>query len=262
VKDISIVYGYKHDSFKDAHLDLGLTKEAYTDITQKWFLYSMKKSKQLGYKVVLYTDYPSPFEDFVDELNIRENYHTMFWDSYKFIALEERDDNFFSIDGDVVLKNPLPDFKDDVLVDFMSLDRYKLYRNGIPNVPSSVNTLKQFEDTNVQSIFPYFDTTQQVPIPTTGVLKFNNDKKRYKYLESWKNLYKLTKDNNINPKIATSVAAEYALGCLINKNKWSYRELSTLQEGRYNSPFYKHYMGKIKFKPGIVNFDLPNASLI
>jgi len=177
-------------------------------------------------------------------------------------ALEERDDNFFSIDGDVVLKNPLPDFKDDVLVDFMSLDRYKLYRNGIPNVPSSVNTLKQFEDTNVQSIFPYFDTTQQVPIPTTGVLKFNNDKKRYKYLESWKNLYKLTKDNNINPKIATSVAAEYALGCLINKNKWSYRELSTLQEGRYNSPFYKHYMGKIKFKPGIVNFDLPNASLI
>lgn len=261
--DVTLVYSYKFRSLKNAHIDLNLSETEHTKIVESWYKLSMLVAKKIGYRIALYTDcVDCSFIDLADEVIIKEDYHTLFWDSYKFIALEERDDNFILIDGDVILKQVFPDYKEDVIVDYMSRDRYKFYRLGLEAYPESKNTLQQFYSNNVIDIFPEFDNTETVLIPTTGVLKFNCDKKRYKYLESWKKLYKLTKDTNINPEVATSVAAEYALGCLINKNSWSFRELSHKIEGTYYSPIYKHYMGKIKFKPGIINFDSVNASLI
>lgn len=261
--DTTIVYSYKFQSLKNAHLDLGLTEDQYTTIVEKWYKLSMSVAKKLGYNIALYTDsLDSSFIDLADEVIFKEDYYTQFWDSYKFIALEERDDNFILVDGDVILKEPIPEFNYDVIVDYMSKDRYRFYRLGLESYPSSKNTLKQFYDNKVTNIFPEFDITEQVSIPTTGVLKFNCDKKRFKYLDSWKKLYNLTKDANINFEVATSVAAEYALGCLIDRNNWTFKELSSLSDDNYYSRYYKHYMGKVKFKPGVVNFDLRDASLI
>ena len=257
--DTTLVYSYRHMPYDGVEES---KKESFVPLMLKWYKLSMSVGRKLGYKIAIYCDNSIKdfFEEYADEVNYVESYFDSYWDSYKFIALENRSDNFILLDQDVILKKPIDEFNVKVVVDQMGRDRYKLYHYGDDTIKTP-KFLQKYESLGVKEIFPEFNYKDNPLIPTTGVLKFNCDKSRQDYLDVWKKLYKFTETNKINSTFATSIAAEFSLGCLIYNRQWSYKSLSIKDGLDFYSIYHTHYSGNKKFKPGIVNFDIKVKSL-
>ena len=256
--DTTLVYSYRHMPYE---LQESLEQD-FVSLMLKWYKLSMSVGKKLGYKIAIYCDKSCEgyFEQYADEVNYVDSYYDQYWDSYKFIALEDRSDNFILIDQDVILKKPIDEFDVKVVVDQMGRDRYKLYHYGDDRIKTP-KFLQRYESLGVKEIFPEFNYKDEPLIPTTGVLKFNCDKSRQDYLDVWKKLYTFTNSNGLDSGFATSIAAEFSLGCLIYNKQWSYKSLSIKDGLDFFSTYHTHYSGKKKFKPGIVNFEIKDKSL-
>ena len=259
----TLVYSYRYLPLRDVIVKGRFTEQEYVDIVLAWHKLSMSRGRELGYRIAVYCDFSdvSFFREYADEIHAYRNYYDMFWDSYKFIALENRTDNYILVDHDVVVKQLPFEYDEDVIFDFADTSRYSLYRKGAPEIENSENILQQYFDLGIVDVIPEW-TMEEIFIPCTGVLKINNPELRDLYLTRWKAIYDFTHKHNLPFGIATSVAAEFVLGCLINYHNFSYRSLSSPQVGGSVSDWHVHYAGSKKYKPNIVDFNLGRTSLI
>ena len=94
--------------------------EVNRTILTNYYILSIKSAKNLGYYTIMYcnSSIKDFWSDYVDEVNEVDNYeNSLLWDSFKIKVLEERDDEFCLIDGDVILHDRLPEFYNEVDID-------------------------------------------------------------------------------------------------------------------------------------------------
>lgn len=261
--DTTLVYSYRYLPLRDVLREGRFTEQEYIDIVLTWHKLSMSRGKDLGYKIAVYCDYTNIpfFTQYADEVHAYKGYYNNFWDSYKFIALEQRTDNYILVDHDVIVKKAPFNYDEDIVFDFADYSRYSLYKKGIPGVTLSKNILQQYSDLGISDIIPEW-TSKEILIPCTGVVKINNSRLKQLYLSRWKAIYDFTAQHNLPFGIATSIAAEFVLGCLINYHNFSYKSLSNTQVGGPVSDWHVHYAGSKKYKPNIADFNYSKTSLI
>lgn len=207
-----------------------------------YYYESIKQAKNLGYYTIIYCDQASVkyFDGLIDEIVVREGYNnSKLWDCLKIKVLEERNDDFCLIDGDLILNQRLPDYNADVL-----FERYETINWSWGYEP----TIKFLTDKNVLSIIPEWKS-ERIPVMNVGLLSFRNDDLKKKYVESWNKLNLLINDNidKIEIHHGTMVTTQYLLTLLSKNYKIHYNENA-------NNELYNHYAGKIKFEKPIYSY--------
>jgi hypothetical protein len=206
-----------------------------------FYKFSITKAKKLGYYTIIYTnqtclDY---FVNLVDEVIITETYeNSPFFDSFKFKVLEERNDDFYLIDGDLLLENKLPIYDVDVTFDAYETKHYK-ETYGEPII--ELLKLGYIDDPSVK-----FDPAP-IKVFNCGLLRIKDQILKYEYIKQWKAINQFVikhKNNMVHDQ--TAVAAQYLLTYLVSDTKHSYRPISGFL-GRKNQ-YYRHYHGNSKYK--------------
>jgi len=229
---------------------VGNKTEERKRILINYYIISITNAKKLGYYCVMYTDSFSAkyFENLVDEIHIYDNYeNSVQWDCYKIKVLEDRNDDFCLIDGDVILKNKLPEFTTDVVFDTYEVANWKIEYEPVIN---------QFTKLGIGEVLEEWDDTKK-NVFSCGILYFKDDKYKKLYVQQWKKynnfLNEKLKNNVIDVDIATMVGGQYLVTLIANYNKLTTSHLTTLlgQDGMY----YKHHCGIIKYDRPIVPKD-------
>jgi hypothetical protein len=206
-----------------------------------FYKFSISKAKKLGYYTIIYTnkaceDY---FVNLVDEIIFLEKYEdSFFFDSFKFKVLEERTDDYYLIDGDVILESKLPIYDEDVTFDAYETNHFKdVYGDAISELLEL--------DTNNQ--LPIKITTDIIKVINCGVLRITNTRLKEEYVKCWKQFNKLVKNHKIKyVNQQTAVSAQYLLTVLVDQMKCTYKPISVFL-GRKNQ-YYRHYHGNSKYK--------------
>lgn len=224
-----LVYTYNSQVHKNKEIN---------DLNISYYRESIHRAKELGYRVEMYSD-SSLFSKEVDKLHLIKGYKTLLWDSYKFIPLSKRDDNFILIDGDVFLYKPIElDPSCDFTADCIEEGNWNLLYN---------NTVKQLTELGVQTIIPEWDG-RFLKVVSCGVLHFKNPVFRMVYTSLWNKLYSFIEDNSpvLDLYSCTPVAAQYLLTLLAKTHNIKYELLN--ERLGYPGKFYVHHAGKDKFK--------------
>jgi hypothetical protein len=216
-----------------------------------YYIFSITNAKQLGYETIIYTTNYSKkyFENIVDEIIVVDRpYDTKVWDYLKIYVLENRNDNFCLIDGDLILNKKLPIFTEEVLFDSVDDWNWEYEYNDI---------VKQFANLKINEIIEFW-STEKIPTMNLGILYIGNDLIKNEYIQLWKkmNEWLNIQTEEINFDLATMVISQYLLTLICNKNgvdRKSFRKNTTTK-----SDFYNHYIGDIKFKQSLV----PNDTII
>lgn len=202
---------------------------------------SMVSAKKLGYNTILYTnqDRVDFFQDYVDEIITAENYEdSPLFDSFKIKVLEERNDDFYLIDGDVILSSRLPVLDVDVTFDAFETN-YWADTYGEP--------IKELNAMGINDIIPLFDTKRAEKVFNCGLLRITNETLKKRYVDYWKRFNQFIKDNWDGLRLDhTSVGAQYILTILAKNMGVTFSPLSEFL-GDQNQ-YYRHYAGRIKYK--------------
>lgn len=218
------------------------------NITINYYILSITNAKKLGYTCVIYTDNESSiyFENIVDELIVVSDYEeSPLFDSFKFKVLEERDDEFCLIDGDLILHSKLPIFVNDIVFDSYETGSWsKVYSD-------TISTLDNLKITKSLS----FWENEKTDIMCCGLLYFKNKKHRITYLNLWKEFNSFIKNHltSVDLDFATAVGAQYLLTIMVKKLKLNNLNISN-QLGVRNQ-YYHHHNGDLKYKKPIVPTD-------
>ena len=212
-----------------------------------YYIISITKAKKLGYYTILYTDSSSVnlFKDLADETIIVDSYEdSMLWDYLKIKVLEDRNDEFCLIDGDVIVKQKFPEFTTDITFDTYEVGNwYREYAKPI----------KELNELGINNIIDIWDINKK-PVINCGILQIKNKEHRILYVEYWKKYNNWIKENHINYNIdidyATMIGAQYLLTLIVNHNNLTKTNLNSSmgEEGKY----HRHYFGMTKFFEGIV----------
>ena len=240
---------------------VGNKNEERKTILINYYIVSIKKAKSLGYYCIMYTDSFSKkyFEKIVDEIHICDQYeNSIQWDCYKVYALEDRNDDFVLIDGDVILNDKLPKFDADVVFDTYEVANWKKEYEPV---------IKQFTELGIGDVIEEW-ATERKNVFSCGILYFKNDENRKLYVQQWKKynnfLNEIIKTNDVDRDVATMVGGQYLVTLLALHHGYSYSNINSyLGE---NSRFYKHHCGPIKYSTPIVpnNYilDIDKKSLV
>ena len=158
---------------------VGNKNEERKTILINYYIVSIKKAKSLGYYCIMYTDSFSKkyFEKIVDEIHICDQYeNSIQWDCYKVYALEDRNDDFVLIDGDVILNDKLPKFDADVVFDTYEVANWKKEYEPV---------IKQFTELGIGDVIEEW-ATERKNVFSCGILYFKNDENRKLYVQQWK----------------------------------------------------------------------------
>lgn len=204
---------------------------------KNYYLESIGRAKKVGYTVEMYTNCDW-FNTVVDRVYIRER-KSLLWDSYKFIPLLERKDNFILLDGDVFLDkqinlSPIHD----VIFD--------TYETGNWNILYS-RTVNKLTELGVDKVVPEWKALPQ-EVMSCGLLYFNDTEFKDLYVDRWYKIEKFIEENKneIDLYTATATAAQYLLTILSNyysKTRHYYSESIGIP-----NEFYIHHAGKGKYK--------------
>jgi hypothetical protein len=229
---------------------VGNKTEERKTILINYYIISIQEAKKLGYYCVMYTDSFSVkyFENLVDEIHVFDNYeNSVQWDCYKIKVLEDRDDDFCLIDGDVILQSKLPEFKADVVFDTYEVANWKIEYEPV---------IKQFTELGIGDILEEWDDTKKY-VFSCGILYFKDNKYKKLYVQQWKKynnfLNEKLKDNKIDIDVATMVGGQYLVTLIANHNNLSTSYLTTLLGN--DGPYYKHHCGIMKYDRPIVPRD-------
>lgn len=229
---------------------VGNKTEERKRILINYYIVSITTAKKLGYYCIMYTDSISAkyFENLVDEIHIFDNYeNSVQWDCYKIKVLEDRDDDFCLIDGDVILQTKLPEFTTDVVFDTYEVANWKLEYEPV---------IKQFTELGIADVIEEWDDTKK-HVLSAGILYFKDNKYKKLYVQQWKKyndfLNEKLKDNKIDIDVATMVGGQYLVTLIINHNKLTTSHLTTLLGD--DGPYYKHHCGVMKYDRPIVPKD-------
>lgn len=217
----------------DSKVNLDSNKKS---IIFNYYLEAIGRCKRLGYTVEMYTD-TVEFAEFVDVIHLRDSY-SLLWDSYKFYPLEERNDNFILLDGDVFLEKQLklPSSYDLVFDAYESHNWNLLYSKEV----------KLLTNLGLQSIIPEWRHQPQ-DVYNCGVLYFNDREFKDLYVNRWKKINEFiqTYQNKIDLYKATAVSAQYLLTILSKYYKKSTFHYSN--DLGVPNEFYTHHAGKGKY---------------
>ena len=210
-----------------------------------YYILSITNAKKLDYETIIYTTLSSKhyFEGIVDEIIIiNRPYDTKIWDYLKIYVLENRNDDFCLIDGDLILYKKLPNFDVDVVFDTIEDDNWEFEYAYI---------VKQFEELEVKEVVDFW-SSQKILTMNLGILYFNNFKIKDEYLKLWKkmNIWLNNQTADINLDLATMVISQYLLTLICRKENADIKSLriSTNVKGE----FYNHYIGDYKFTHNVV----------
>lgn len=211
-----------------------------------YYIYSILTAKKFGYITIIYCDSDSQkyFKDIIDEIIIVDSYEdSIIWDYMKVKVLEDRDDEFYLIDGDVILHDILPIPNADIVFDTYEtanwLDEY-LY------------TSKQLMDLDISSIISYWDSIR-IPVISTGIF-YLDSKFRNNYVSEFKKcnafINSMKYNNKFHKDYISLVGGQYLLTLFVNNNNLKKQNLNSNmgEMGKY----YKHYFGKTKFQNPLV----------
>ena len=238
---------------------LGMSKKeaepylAKMEISTKFLVDAIIKGKELGYKTELYTNTQAinTQADKVHYVNKKEYPFTKFWDSFKFIVLEDRDDDYLLCDPDIIFHDRINiNYNVDVIFDAWETFGW----NGIYK-----NDIKTLTDLGVEKIIPEW-TNKEQHIMNCGILKFNNRYLKNLYVDRWKKLYNfcISNEDKLNIRKCTPIAAQYLLTILCNHYK--FKRYNYSEQLRKQNDFYTHFAGDAKFQAFKAN--LTNKVLI
>ena len=231
VRNLTPVYTYDNSVHNDP--------EKKESIFQ-FYVYSIKSAIEVGYSPIIYTN-SNRFNDFpISVIKVDKSF--LLWDAYKFVALEEINNNCFLVDGDVFFHKKIEfNSKIDVYFDAWEYSNWAvLYNDGI----------KKLSEMGIQNTIPEWSYTKQ-QVMSCGILKIYNKEFKEIYLDRWKNFHKFienNKDEFADSKF-TAIGAQYLLTILCNYYKVTKHNFSTKLRSPNN--FYTHYAGKIKFRGGV-----------
>ncbi len=226
--------------------EFGNLPENHNLILLNYYIHSIKSATELGYYTIVYCNAESViyFENISNEVFVIDNYeNSPLWDSFKIKVLEDRDDDFCLIDGDVILHNKLPKFTTDITFDSYELNNFKYNYKGI---------LNDLTDMGIQNDLVIWEN-KQIPIISCGILSIRNTTLKEQYIYNWKlyNQFILKHINKFDIDLATMVGAQYLLSIL--SEKMMHTKLSNLVG--MDNPYYKHYCGLLKYNNPIVPTD-------
>lgn len=229
---------------------VGNKTEEKKTILINYYILSIQSAKKLGYYCVIYTDSYSAlyFKDIVDEIHICDHYeNSVQWDCYKILALEDRNDDFCLIDGDVILKAKLPEFTQDVVFDTFEVSNWKLEYEPVVN---------QFSQLGISDVLEEWDAKRQ-PVFSCGLLYFKDDKYRKIYVSLWKKynnfLNEMLKNNTIDIDVATMVGGQYLVTLIANHYSLTRNALHPMLG--HDGDTYKHHCGTMKYDHPLVPKD-------
>jgi hypothetical protein len=219
---------------------MGGMENRHYDILNNFYKISMISAKKLGYRTILYTnpDKTEIFKEYADEIITAENYEdSPLFDSFKIKVLEERNDDFYLIDGDVILSSRLPEFDADVTFDAYET-RYWKTTYGDP--------IKELLSLGISEEMPIFNKTKAQKIFNCGLLRITNPDVAIKYISMWKEFNYFIKNNILKLKLEqTAVGAQYILTLISNDMGAKCIPISEFL-GDQNK-YYRHYAGKLKY---------------
>ena len=215
-----------------------------------YYILSILSAKKLGYYCIIYTNKEeiTYFEDIVNEIvELNEYEGSILTDSFKIKVLEERNDDFCLIDGDVILKDKLPEFNNGIMFDTYEIGNWK------GEYEETVNKLTKL---GISETIPFW-IGSRVNVINCGLLRITNKNDRNIYVTFWKKYNNWLKDkfenNDINLYSATMIGAQYLLTLIVE-----FYEINPLclnknmgETGKY----YTHHFGEIKFQTPIVPTD-------
>jgi hypothetical protein len=218
-----------------------------------YYILSINNAKSLGYHTIIYTTKTSKkyFQEIANEIIIIEKpYETKIFDYLKIYVLENRNDKFCLIDGDLIIHKKLPEFTGDVIFD--------TFEEGIWEIEYE-HIVKQFDKMGIKSIVNFW-TTSKLNTMNLGILSFNDDKVKNKYVKLWKEVNEWVNNQieTIDFDLATMVVSQYLLTIICktgNLSVQNLRERPTNSNGFINGEFYTHYFGDHKFEKKIVPFN-------
>ena len=144
-----------------------------------YYIHSILTAKKFGYTTIIYCDSGSEkyFNNIADEIHIVDSYEpTLVWDYLKVKVLEDREDDFYLIDGDVILHDRLPKFTTDVIFDSYETTAFKYKYKNI---------LTELTKMGIKEVIDIWDD-KQLPILSCGVLSIRNSLLKEKYVHYWK----------------------------------------------------------------------------
>ena len=232
---MKLIWTYNFNVFRD-----GMENRHY-NVLIDLYRTSMVSAKNLGYETILYTnpDRVNLFEDYVNEIVVAENYEdSPLFDSFKIKVLEERNDDFYLIDGDVILNSKLPILDRDVTFDAFETKFWK---------PTYGDPIKELDGIGINEIMPIFKVDRAEKMFNCGLLRITNQKLKETYVSYWKRFNGFIKENK-NTLILehTSVGAQYILTTLTKEMGATYEPLSQFL-GDQNQ-YYRHYAGRVKYR--------------
>jgi hypothetical protein len=175
--------------------------------------------------------------------------------------LEERDDEFCLIDGDLILHKKLPKFTEDVVFD--TYEKYSWqhdYKFGVEKITNS----------NIKEIIPYW-SGKRLNVFNCGILYIKDRETRLKYSKLWKAMsnWIIKFENEFNIDLRTGVTMLSQFTCIISQylltifsieNNLIVKPLNNRmgEMGKY----YKHYYGGTKFHNNELIVKSENKSII
>lgn len=216
-------------------------------ILTNYYILSIKSAKNLGYYTIMYCN-PSIKEfwsDYADEVNEIDSYEdSPLWDSFKIKVLEDRDDEFCLIDGDVILHDRLPDLYNDVVI-----DSYEIMNWHSEYLP----TIEKLTELNISDVIDIWESKRHY-VMSCGVL-YITPKIRKMYVNLWKtfNQFVISNIDSIDTYRATAVGAQFLLTLMVKKKELRYNTLSK-QFGE-RGEYYQHFFGENKYKHPLVPTD-------
>ena len=212
-----------------------------------YYILSIINAKKLGYHTIIYADTDSVkyFIDVAHEIVELNDYHnSLQWDSFKINVLETRNDDYCLIDGDLILKNTLPDINDGIMFDTYEIGNWK---------KEYETTIKQFTDLGVSSVVKEWNDTF-TPVINTSILRFKSNEFKDDYVKKWKELdlwiSDMVKSNQIDMDSASLVGGQYLLTVMVNYHQ--ILKFNINQQMGENGRYYTHYFGERKFTTPLV----------
>lgn len=217
-------------------------------ILTNYYILSINRGKQFGYHTIMYCNSSQVdfWLDIADEVIAVDSYeNSPLWDSFKIKVLEDRDDDFCLIDGDVILHNKLPDFYNDVVID--SYEIMNWHNEYLP-------TIEKLTELNISDVIDIWESKRHY-IMSCGILYIRTPEIREMYVNLWKtfNQFVITNIDSIDTYRATAVGAQFLLTLMVKKDELRYNCLSR-QFGE-RGEYYQHFFGENKYKHPIVQTD-------
>lgn len=230
----TIVYTYKTPKYQ-------ILKR--TTNQRDWIIRSIESARKVGYtNIELYTD----DREFAKGLDIDKVHYISddyeIWDSFKIWVLENRNDDYFLSDNDVIYYDKIP-FENGVDIYF---DGYEVLSWDMFYKP----TMSYLEKNLIFNTIPIWSYSKRKVI-NIGILKINNQKLKDDYIRYWKSLYYISKDdiesNNENYINITQIISQYLLTLLVAEFNYIGKNYSGDDWTQHNL-YYKHFAGNQKIK--------------